>query len=97
MSGQNLKGVSYVLPESGTFIISQSSRDQKTGGANIKNMHLRKYIESKEREKRQQDTSKVQGTNTSASRTSGVRYINDLVAKSPTKSGKLGNNRKAQQ
>lgn len=36
------------------------------------------------------------GTTTSGSRTNGVRYINDLVAKSPSKSGKLGNSRKAQ-
>ena len=54
ISNPNLKQASYLLPDSGTFLISQSSRDQKAtqSHANIKNLHLRKYIESREREKR---------------------------------------------
>ena len=61
--------------------------------ANIKNLHLRKYIESREREKRATDM--LKGGATSATRTSGLRYNNDLVAKSPNKSTKFTNSRKA--
>ena len=55
--------------------------------ANIKNQHLRKYIESREREKRASDMHKVGGT--SVTRTSAVRYTNDMISKSPNKSAKF--------
>ena len=62
--------------------------------ANIKNQHLRKYIESREREKRASDLHKVGGT--SVTRTSAVRYTNDMVSKSPNKSAKFTHSRKTQ-
>lgn len=65
ISHPNIKQASYVIPDSGTFLISQSSRDHKAthSNANIKNLHLRKYIESREREKRagQPDAHKASG------------------------------------
>lgn len=100
-SNPNIKQAGYVIAaESGAYLLSQSSRDQKmaqSNSNNIKNMHLRKYIESREREKRTSHIDLTKAGGNSATRQGAARYINDLVAKSPSKPGKHPNSRKAQQ